>query len=294
MPTLVVGMFKVTDKIRHGQVNLAMAPANQKKIHQYQKNHILCHMSTEKASAIVIRVVDFSESSLVVTLFTREFGKIGALAKGAKRLKGPFESALDLLALCRIVFLHKTSEALDLLTEAKLLRRFRPQNKDLLNLYAGYYVAELLGELTDENDPHPELFTLADETLAALAAGEPVARLVIRFELGMLRLLGHMPSLDVCAACGVPMTAAGRIAFGQLDGGVLCDKCREGKKQVVLVSAGVLKTMAQLADPETQTWQRMEINSRMLGELRGVLNHYLLNLLGRKPRLHEYLGVLWN
>ncbi len=249
-------------------------------------------MSTEKANAIVIRVVDFSESSLVVTLFTKEFGKIGALAKGAKRLKSSFESALDLLALCRIVFLHKTSEALDLLTEAKLLRRFRPYGRDLLNLYAGYYVAELLGDLTDENDPHPELFDLADETLAALAAGEPVARCVIRFELGMLKNLGHMPSLQSCAECGAAVSGLGRIAFGQLDGGVLCEQCRAGKKQIVMVNAGVLKTMAQLAEQATQAWQRMEINANILGELRGVLNRYLLNLLGHKPRMHEYLGVL--
>ena len=107
-------------------------------------------MPAEKATAIVLRTVEFSETSLVVTLFTREFGKIGALAKGGRRLKGPFESALDLLALCRIVFLRKSSDALDLLTEAKLLRRFRPAGRDLSSLYAGYYVAELLGELTDD------------------------------------------------------------------------------------------------------------------------------------------------
>ena len=207
-------------------------------------------MASEKASAIVIRTVEFSETSLVVTLFTREFGKIGALAKGARRLKGPFESALDLLALCRIVFLHKSSDALDLLTEAKLLRRFRPAGHDLSGLYAGYYVAELLGELTDEDDPHPELFDLADETLAALAAGESVAKWLVRFELGALRLLGQMPSLEhVRRVRRRRWPLAGRVAFGQLDGGVLCPACRGGKKQVVMVSAGVLRAMAQLADP---------------------------------------------
>src|SRR5512136_1851975 len=115
-------------------------------------------MASEKTSAIVIRAVDFSETSLIVTLFTRDFGKIGALAKGARRLKSPFESALDLLALCRIVFLHKSSEALDLMTEAKLVRRFRPPGRSLPALYAAYYVAELLGAMTDDDDPHPELF----------------------------------------------------------------------------------------------------------------------------------------
>jgi DNA repair protein RecO (recombination protein O) len=250
-------------------------------------------MPSEKATAIVLRTIDFSETSLVVTLFTREFGKLGALAKGARRLKNPFESALDVLTLCRIVFLHKSSEALDLVTEAKLLRRFRPTQRNLAGLYAGYYVAELLGELTDESDPHPELFDLADETLAALALGEAIHRHIVRFELGALRLLGHEPSLDRCAECGEPVEAAGRVAFGTIHGGVLCKACRAGKSQVVSVSAGVLKTMAQLADPRGQAWRRIEIDPRMLGELRGVLNHYFLNLLGRKPRMYDYLHEFW-
>jgi DNA repair protein RecO (recombination protein O) len=70
----------------------------------------------EKSPAIVLRVVDWSETSSVVTLFTREFGKVRGLAKGARRPKGPFESALDLLAVCRVVFIRKSSDALDLLT----------------------------------------------------------------------------------------------------------------------------------------------------------------------------------
>jgi DNA repair protein RecO (recombination protein O) len=249
-------------------------------------------MPAEKAVAIVLRTVEFSESSLVCTLFTREFGKIRGLAKGGRRLKGPFESALDVLALCRIVFLRKSSDALDLLTEAKLVRRFRPVGRDLGSLYAAYYVAELLGELTDDYDPHPELFDLADETLTALAVGESSANRTVRFELGALRILGHLPSLNACAECGREVRLAGRVAFGQLQGGVLCDQCREGKTQVALVSAGVLRLMAQMADPESRSWRRVETDPRSRGELRRVLNHYLINLLGHKPRMHQYLGLL--
>ena len=117
---------------------------------------------------LLLRLVDFSESSCVVTLFTEDFGKVGALAKGARRPKGPFDSALDLLAVCRIVFIHKSSGGLDLLTEARLDRRFRAATRDLSRLYAGYYVAELLQELTDYGDPHRDLYALADRTLANL------------------------------------------------------------------------------------------------------------------------------
>ncbi len=249
-------------------------------------------MSAEKATAIIVRTVDFSETSLVLTLFTRELGKIGAMAKGGRRLKGPFDSALDLLALCRIVFLHKSSESLDLLTEAKLLRRFRPPGRDLGPLYAGYYVAELLRELTDENDPHPELFDLADATLAALAAGDPVGRLVLRFELGALRLLGHTPSLAECVECGQGVLLNGRVAFGLSDGGVLCPKHRSGKRHVAAVRAETLQTMKQFADPNTHAWQHLPIAARTLGEIRGVMNQYVAHLMGKKPRMHAYLGSL--
>jgi DNA repair protein RecO (recombination protein O) len=251
-------------------------------------------MPSEKATAIVIRTVEFSETSLVATLFTREFGKIGALAKGARRLKSPFESALDLLALCRIVFLHKSSEALDLLTEAKLLRRFRPPGHNLPPLYAAYYVAELLGAMTDDDDPHPRLFDLADETLMALADGEPVARWVVRFELAALRLLGHAPSLDRCVECGVAVTPSGRVPFGLLDGGVLCPRCRAGKREVVQVTAGALKTMTQMADVDGVAWRHIEMCPGSLGEMRGLLNRYFTHLLGRKLKLHEFLRMSEN
>jgi DNA repair protein RecO (recombination protein O) len=249
-------------------------------------------MPAEKASVFVLRMVEFMESSLVVTLFSREFGKIRGLAKGARRLKGPFESALDLLALCRIVFLRKSSETLDLLTEAKLLRSFRPAGHDLASLYAGYYVAELLDELTDDYDPHPELFDLADETLQALSAGEPVSRRILRFELVALQILGHLPLLEACVECGRPVELAGRVAFGQLDGGVLCAACRGGKPQVVSVSAAALRIMGQLADPHRQAWRHLDIPPRTYGELRGLLNHYFVHLLGKRPRMHQYLATL--
>jgi DNA repair protein RecO (recombination protein O) len=248
-------------------------------------------MNVENASALVLRLVEFSETSLVVTLFTREFGKVRALAKGARRPKGPFESALDLLAECRIVFYRKSSEALDLLTEARLERRFRPARRDLSCLYAGYYVAELLGELTEDADPHPELYDEARETLHALSEpGVHVGRGVLRFELGALHWLGHFPSLAVCVECGSPVAPQGRMAFGLQAGGVLCARCRPGKKHVASLSAAALRTMQHFADPDNRTWRNVVIDRAVFGEIRGVVNQFLCNLFGKRPRLHSFLG----
>ena len=132
-------------------------------------------MAVEQSDAIVLRVIPWSETSLIAHIYTRDFGKLSVLAKGARRPKSPFEAALDLLSICRVVFISKSSDALDLLTEAKLTRRFRGGSRDLLRLYAGYYVAELLERLTDKQDRQPEIFELAEDTLTAISGGSGIA-----------------------------------------------------------------------------------------------------------------------
>jgi DNA repair protein RecO (recombination protein O) len=247
-------------------------------------------MPAEKTRAIVLRVVDFSETSCVVTLFTEDFGKIGALAKGARRPKSPFDSALDLLAVCRIVFIDKSADVLDLLTEARLERRFRSASRDLSRLYAGFYVAELLQELTDLGDSHPDLYRRADDTLLALDRDGPVAETVLGFEVAALRLLGYLPALEDCVACGTPLDVhSERVLFGHLAGGVLCPRCRQGQKQVVSVSREGHEVLRQLSGSGLEN-RIGEIDPRVRGELRGLLSHYVANVLGHPPRMQAYLG----
>ena len=250
-------------------------------------------MSSEKSLAIVLRVIEFSETSLITTLFTDSFGKISGLAKGARRPKSPFEAALDVLAVCRIVFIHKSTDALDLLTEAKLERRFRSATRDLSRLYAGYYVAELLNDLTDANDPHPVLFQAANQTLFDLDNGEAVASTVLRFELSMLRELGFLPSLEHCVGCGEPVELSGRVSFGMIAGGVLCGQCRAGQRSVVSASATAVTTISRFAEKENNDgWKQTDVDRRTMGEIRGLLNNYLAHVLGHRPKLRKFLAIL--
>ena len=247
-------------------------------------------MSSEKSTAIVLRVVDFSETSCVVTLMTRDFGKITALAKGARRRKSPFEAALDVLAICRIVFLHKKNQAMDLLTEAKLDRRFRAGSYDLDRLYAGYYVAELLSALTDEADPHEQLFDLAENTISQLDSSEGVASdILLRFEMGTLSLLGHKPMLTHCVGCGRPRTQTDRrVSFGLNEGGILCHACRKGKTNVVGLSADNWKTLVQFSG-NADVNEPDKIAEACHAEARSVMNQYLAHLLGYRPKLQKYI-----
>ena len=244
-------------------------------------------MPLEKANALVVRFTDYSETSRIVTLFTREFGKVRALAKGARRPKSNFESALDLLTVCSIVLLRKSSGGLDLLTEARVAERFGALRRDLQALYAGYYIAELLGEGTEDGDPHPALFDAAVESLRALGAGPVTSGLVVlRFEAMWLRELGYAPILTTCAACHGPLPDDGPLAFSPAAGGVVCPACQGRVRGGVRLSGPAWQALGDLADAAAWTTVPAEVRP----ELRGLLNQYVCYVLGRRPRTMAYLG----
>ncbi len=249
-------------------------------------------MSSEKTDAIILRVVAWSETSCIVTMLTRDFGKTSALAKGARRPKSPFEAALDLLSVCRIVFIPKSSDALDLLTEAKLLRRFRFGQRDLVKLYCGYYVSELLGAFTEPGQSLDELYDLSDTTLLRLDSSIDAADNVAVFELHLLRLLGHLPCLDVCSGCSEAFERSKSVAFGLNAGGILCPNCAPGQRNVLRLHTGTIDVLNEIASNDWRLDQPIAIPKEFRGELRGCMNRYLSFLLDRKILLQPYLEDL--
>jgi DNA repair protein RecO (recombination protein O) len=238
-------------------------------------------MAAEKAVGIVVRTHDWSETSRIATIWTREFGKVRVLAKGGRRLKSNFEVALDLLTVCSIVLLRKSSGGLDLLTEARVEERFGGLRTNLRALYGGYYIAELLGEGTQEYDPHPALFELSLDTLRKLAAGGDVAGLVSAYELGWLGELGLRPVLERCAVCQTDQLPAGPLMFSPIAGGVVCPACAASQRDRRSMSRQALATLEELSAGELPP---------VTNEVRQLLGHYVSTVLGRRPRLLGYLG----
>ncbi len=273
-------------------------------------------MASEKSLAIVLRVTEYSETSCIVNLLTRDFGRIGAIAKGARRPKSPFNTAIDVLAVCQVVFINKPS-ALSILTEAKLERRFRSSETDLKCLYAGYYVIELLRTLTDEGDPTPELFDLTHEMLIQLDednfSENELNHWLLRFELALLDLLGQLPMLTRCVSCGREKTMLSEVNFGLNAGGVLCQTCRRGKPNVVQISSAGFQNLldlvgAQIGQQESNSdnWNRADqVKERRvrswtskaiepsfngdLNEIRELIKLYITHLLGYPPKLYSFM-----
>ncbi len=258
----------------------------------------------ERATALIIRGTDFSETSRIVTLWTKELGKVRALAKGGRRLKSNFDVALDLLTVSGIVFIRKSSNSLDLLTEARVEERFPALRQDLSALYAAYYIAELLGDWTQDYDPHPILFDEAIATLRNL--GQPGiinGPCLAHFELVLLRELGYGPALDYCADCGeqlpessphapregiVTRSATTTLAFSAAGGGVLCPKCQPKQREKRGLTEAVWQVLMKLQKPG-EAWREIH-DAQLRSEVRQLLNHYVTYQLGRRPRLLPYLG----
>lgn len=247
-------------------------------------------MSTEKTEALVIRLADFSETSRVVTFFSRDWGKLSTVAKGGKRLKGPFEAALDLLTACRIVFIRKSSSSLDILTEAQLKTRFQPKGKDLNVLYSGYYVAELLAGLTEEYDPHPVLYDEALKTLERLSQGDNVNLSVLRFELVTLREIGQLPSFDLCVVCSQPVLREHPFAFCMIPSGLICRECQpQEEPSQNRIQAGTVTILQRLSAEGDTTIGRLGVSSQQFRESRQVVTAVVCHAMGRRPKMLRYL-----
>jgi DNA repair protein RecO (recombination protein O) len=247
-------------------------------------------MSAEKGEGLILRVTDFSETSRIVVLFTREFGKISALAKGGRRLKGPFESALDLLATCQIVFLRKHTSGLDLLTESKLITRFHPCERDLVCLYAGYYVAELLLGLTEDYDPHPELYLAAQEALVSFAAPETARLGVLRFELVVLREIGQLPDFESCVACGSRLTEGRTFGFWVSQGGLICPDCQHEEYTQLSIHAGTAAVLRVISGENDDARKRLSLSAQQFKEAKHVTTTALTHIMGKRPKMLKYLG----
>ena len=249
-------------------------------------------MAAEQSTAIVLRAIEFSETSLIVTLLTRDLGRISAIAKGARRPKGPFEGALDLLAVCRVVVLKKASDNLDILTEAKLHRRFRGGERSLPRLYAGYYVAEMLRLLTENHDPHQDVYDLTITTLDQIDGNGNIAQALLFFDTQILRMLGHAPGTDRCTDCGGEVTKMPHVTFSLLAGGIVCQKCRSKQHQTISVRSIVIETIRRLQDSKQTS--PPSIAEDIYGETRAVMNRYVQTVVGRIPRMQASLPTSRN
>jgi DNA repair protein RecO (recombination protein O) len=153
-------------------------------------------MDTERAEGVVLRRQPVTESSLLVTWYTREFGKLKTLAKGARRPKGPFQGKIDLFYCDEIIFLPSRRSDLHLLHDCFLEEPHQRLRESVESLAAASYVCELVEMATEREDPNPRIHALLTGILDALERRTNYAVLLIWFEIQLLAAAGWAPKWE--------------------------------------------------------------------------------------------------
>jgi DNA repair protein RecO (recombination protein O) len=164
---------------------------------------------TEHEPAFVLHSYPYKESSLIVEAFTRHRGRVGLLARGARRPRSAIRGTL--LAFHPLRLSWSAAAELGTLTAAEWAGG-QPALSGIA-LMCGFYVNELLLRLLPREDAHETLFDAYVEAVARLGAGDEPSALLRAFELRMLRELGYAPPLDRDAGSGTPVQADARYAY---------------------------------------------------------------------------------
>jgi len=182
-------------------------------------------MPLVKSRAISLKSYRLGETSKVVVCYTRDYGKVRLVAKGARKGGGRLGAALEPMQVSGVVFYLRQERDLLLVSQADVERQWPELRRDVVRMaYAGAAL-ELTDALVSEREPDPGLFDLLESALDR-AAGAPPSSLdtvLWRFELSLASALGYAPELARCAVCaGAP---EGGVSFAAGRGGIVCGDC---------------------------------------------------------------------
>jgi len=242
-----------------------------------------------RVDAIVIRRRDWGEADRLLTLYTREQGKIQAVAKGARKPTSRKSGHIELFTRTKLLIAR--SRSIDIITQAETSEAYRPLRDNLETSTLAHYFAELLDRFTGEAETDHALFDLLSLALAWLCEADD-ARLVARYyELRLLELAGFRPELHHCPSCGKQLQPL-KSYFSSAQGGVLCPTCGSSRRDAFPLS---LKAFKVLRYGQTHAWdqfRRLRLTPSLHAEIEKTLYHYLLYVLERNLKSVEFLHQL--
>jgi len=250
-----------------------------------------------KAEGIVLRRQAIGEADRTITLFTREHGKLRAVARGTRRTTSRLGGRVEPFTHGR--FLLARGRSLDVIAQVDVLQAFPRLRDDLLRSAYAAYVAELVDRFLAERDPHEDVFALAITALASLehADADEAEVLTLWFGLRLASDLGYRPEVEACVACGraLPQGAAGPVtawAFSASVGGILCPACLADDAEAVRAAPGVLATCGYLLRASVAQAGRLRVPSAQRRDLSRLVQLHLEYRLDAKLRAPFVIGRL--
>ncbi|KZZ85970.1 MULTISPECIES: DNA repair protein RecO [Bacillaceae] len=243
----------------------------------------------QKCEGIIIRSSNYGENNKIVTIYTRELGKVGVMARGAKKPNSRLAAMTQLFTYG--TFLFQKSSGLGSLQQAETLSSMRSIREDLFMTAYASYMAELLDKGTDSLERNPFLFELFLQMFQHLDEGQDPDILLRMFELKMLPVLGVTPHLNGCVNCG---STDGTFHFSIREAGFLCHRCFEKDPYRLVVSQGTVRLLRLLYFFDLNRLGQISVKTETKNELKLVLNSYYQEYSGLYLKSKRFLDQIEN
>lgn len=250
-------------------------------------------MAIQKTKGFVLRREDLRETSVILTVYTRDYGKLKLVSKGVRAPEHRFLSAYELFALDEIVFYEKKKKNFFLLSQCELANFFPKVRSSLERISYAAYLIELLELITPTGEVNSPLYDLLKNSMELLELGASPKRAARVFEIKLLSILGFMPRLISCAGCDGELKAA-RARFSISSGGVLCDSCSRKSKDARSVLPGTVKFISHIAEAPFNRIKHVKVSKNVGSEVERFLRmfiNYHLNIRLKSREFIEKIGV---
>jgi DNA repair protein RecO (recombination protein O) len=239
-----------------------------------------------KVEAIVLRHADWGEADRLVTIYSREEGKLRAIAKGVRKMRS--RKAGHLEPFTRVKLLLAKGHDLWIITQAEAVNLHSPIRESLDLTAQAAYVVELLDRFTYEEGANWHLYKLLADTLEQLAVSVDFFIPIRFYEMRLLDMLGFRPLLFKCASCEEEIQPRDQY-FSSDAGGVLCPNCREKGQSTRPISMEALRYLRHIQRSPFSKASQANPPEAVRLEMEGVMNYYLTYLLERGLNSPEFI-----
>ena len=246
-------------------------------------------LRTYRAEALVLKSVPLGEADLLVTLFSRETGKVRAVAKGARRSTARLVGHLEPLTVTRLAL--SRGRSLDVITQAETLENFTPLKTNLTAVTRGLQVAELVDGFGSEASPNEPLYQLALATLAAIGQAPDDELPLLHFQLHLLAVSGLMPELQNCVECRREIEPD-HHRYSADGGGVFCPDCTPDQAGLRPLSLRALKVLRLLVRTHVADLPALTLDPTLTQELKAILTGTVQYWLDKEIRTNSFLNHL--
>ncbi|MFH1984732.1 MAG: DNA repair protein RecO [Pseudomonadota bacterium] len=243
-------------------------------------------------TGIAIRRVSYGDNDVIMTFFSRDQGKLTAIAKSAKKSRKRFAGVLELFSALSITCRRSRRGGMPVLQEASLQHPFANIRGDIRRTAYASYWAELVNEWLENDEEQSDIYALLYYVLSGLDEGSrDPADLSILFQIRFLAFSGMSPGIDQCHGCRKSLDSLSErpLGFNMARGSVVCSECRENGAPHIAVSHGTLKLLRWMRTGPLATAARIRCDPNARSQGLALLEAFVPYHLGKELKSLGFL-----